>query len=741
MSQPAPETIAPNKSEGNLATNTAPAHNLKVLPGQPYPLGSTWDGKSVNFALYSENATGVELCLFDEKGAETRVPVKEQTAFVWHCCIPDLQPGQRYGYRVYGEYAPDKGLRFNPNVVLLDPYARAVTGTENFERGVMAYKIGENEDYDMQDAEQLGVPLGVVIDPAFDWSGDRSPNVPFHRTVIYEAHVKGLTMLHPEVPQELRGTYAGVASEPIIRHLKDLGITALEVLPVHQHLDDGFLIDKGLHNYWGYNTVNFFVPDVRYSAAAQQGALGGEVNEFKEMVKSLHAAGIEVILDVVYNHTAEGNHLGPTLSFKGIDNPTYYRLVSDNPRFYYDTTGTGNSLNVRHPQTLQLIMDSLRYWVTDMHVDGFRFDLASTLARGLHEVDQLSSFFTIIHQDPVLSQVKLIAEPWDIGEGGYQVGNFPVKWAEWNGIYRDAMRSFWKGDGGLADELGYRLTGSSDLYQNDGRKPYASINFFTAHDGFTLRDLVSYNDKHNDANGENNQDGHNDNRSWNCGVEGPTDDPEVNALRARQQRNMLATLVLSQGTPMLLGGDEMGRTQQGNNNAYCQDSDISWFDWEHKDEALLAFTQRLIALRSEHPVLHRRKFFSGRPIRGGVRDIMWLKHDGTEMNDEDWQNPQTQSLGMLLAGEGLQDEDESGKPLRDDTLMVVLNASHVDLVYVLPALGGAQTWTLLMDTGNDDASEQVKAGEQTPMIARSLKLFRAERGGANQAAPNASASS
>jgi glycogen operon protein len=504
-----------------------------------------------------------------------------------------------------------------------------------------------------------------------------------------------------------------------------LGVTAIELMPVHAHLDDPFLIDKGLRNYWGYSTLNFFAPELRYSAAYRRGDPVGAVREFKEMVKALHAAGLEVILDVVYNHTSEGNHMGPTLSFKGIDNPTYYRLVPDNPRFYFDYTGTGNTLNVRHPQTLQLIMDSLRYWVTEMHVDGFRFDLASTLARGLHEVDQLSGFFTIIHQDPVLSQVKLIAEPWDVGEGGYQVGNFPVKWAEWNGIYRDSIRAFWKGDGGVASDLGYRLTGSSDLYQDDGRKPSASINFVTAHDGFTLKDLVSYNDKHNEANKENNQDGHNDNRSWNCGAEGPTDDPAVSALRARQQRNFLATLLLSQGTPMLLGGDEFGRSQAGNNNAYCQDNAISWYDWSQVDEKLLAFTRRLLRIRREHPALHRQKFFSGRPIRGaGILDVMWYRHDGEPMTDEDWRNPHTRSLAMFLAGDGLTETDSRGRVLRDDHLLVILSAAPSELAFRVPQVPGCRRWELLLDTSDDDATESLACGELTKLMPNSLKLFR-----------------
>ncbi len=711
-----------------MTTTDKPA--VLIRPGTPAPLGATWDGKGTNFALYSENASGVELCLFDDQGNETRHALREQTAFVWHGYLPDVKPGQRYGYRVHGEYAPDQGLRFNPNVVLLDPYAKALSGTEQFDQGVFAYVPGGDEDREMQQEDQRGAPLGIVLDPAaYDWQGDRKPNIPFHQSVIYEAHVKGLTMTHPDVPGELRGTYAGMATEPVLNYLRELGITSIELLPVHQHMDDPFLLDKGLTNYWGYSTLSFFAPDVRYSAAARAGNPAGAVDEFRDMVRALHGAGIEVILDVVYNHTSEGNHMGPTLSFKGIDNPTYYRLVADNPRFYFDYTGTGNSLNVRHPQTLQLIMDSLRYWVTEMHVDGFRFDLASTLARGLHEVDQLSGFFTIIHQDPIISSVKLIAEPWDVGEGGYQVGNFPVNWAEWNGIYRDDMRAFWKGEGGLASEIGYRLTGSSDLYQNDGRKPYASINFVTAHDGFTLRDTVSYNDKHNEANGEDNKDGANDNQSWNCGAEGPTDDPEINALRARQQRNFLATLLLGQGTPMILGGDELGRTQGGNNNAYCQDDEISWYDWSSVDEGLLAFTRKTIALRKAHPALHRRKFFSGRTIRGeDVRDIVWLRFDGAEMSDEDWNNPQTQSMGIFLDGNGLDDIDAEGRPLVDDHLLLLLSASHVDLSFKLPSLGDCGEWELLLDTSDDSAQEKTRAGEDTALIARSLKLFRCPRG-------------
>ena len=709
-----------------------PVTTSNVRPGKSSPLGAHCDRHGTNFALYSENASGVTLCLFDEAGTETQYPLTERTAHVWHGYLPAVGPGQRYGYRVDGEYAPERGLRFNPHVVLTDPYARSLAGTENFNQGVFAYDMESKEDFSAVTSDQHGAPKAVVIDNAFDWQDDAPPDVAFHQSVIYEAHVKGLSMTHPDVPEHLRGTYAGMATQPVLTYLKELGITAIELMPVHQHVDDPFLLHRGLTNYWGYSSLGFFTPDVRYSAYANRGEaggeLGGEVREFKELMRALHAAGIEVILDVVYNHTAEGNHMGPTFSFKGIDNPTYYRLVDSNKRFYYDTTGTGNSLNVRHPQTLQLIMDSLRYWIQEMHVDGFRFDLASTLARGLHEVDQLSSFFTIIHQDPVISGVKLIAEPWDVGEGGYQVGNFPVQWAEWNGIYRDDMRRFWKGDGGLASEMGYRLTGSSDLYKDDGRAPYASINFVTAHDGFTLRDTVTYQDKHNDANGEGNQDGDNANESWNCGVEGPTRDAAINELRARQQRNILATLLLSQGTPMILGGDEFGRTQHGNNNAYCQDNELSWFDWHNQDQGLLAFTRRLIRLRRDHPALHRRKFFSGRPIRGGVSDIIWLRYDGVNMEDSDWHNNQTQSFGMFLDGNGLNDQDAQGNPLHDDHLLLLFSASRYELPFTLPGLGDCTDWELLLDTASDDAhSAVVMAGEQVRLTARSVQLYRCAR--------------
>ena len=698
----------------------------QVRPGVPYPLGATWDGRGVNFALYSEHASGVELCIFGDDGQETRIPLRERTAFVWHVYLPGVRPGTHYGYRVKGPYDPEKGLRFNEHVLLLDPYARAVSSHEDWQKGLFAYELG-NPDGDLKrsDRESLGAPRGVVIDTTFDWEGDERPGIQLHQMVIYEAHVRGLTMRHPEVPEKFRGKYAGLASDPMLRYFKELGINAIELLPIHAFVDDKMLKDRGLSNYWGYSSIAFFAPESRYRTGDIPGA---GVREFKEMVKRLHRAGIEVILDVVYNHTAEGNHLGPTISFKGIDNPTYYRLTEDSARYYFDVTGTGNTLNVRHPQALQLIMDSLRYWVLEMHVDGFRFDLAAALARSLHQVDQLSSFFTIIHQDPVLSQVKLIAEPWDVGEGGYQVGNFPVRWAEWNGKYRDVMRAFWKGDGGLAADLGYRLSGSSDLYENDGRRPYSSINFIVAHDGFTLKDLVSYNEKHNESNGEDGRDGANDNASWNCGVEGPTEDPGIRALRARQQRNLLATLLLSQGTPMLCGGDEIGRTQRGNNNAYCQDNETSWHDWMLDDErkALLRFTARVIRIRHEHPALRRAKFFKGRRIHGAdIRDILWIRNDGAQMSEEDWKTPYTRALGMLIAGNGLDDVNDEGQPIMDDDLFLIVNGGHEALDFVMPKVDReAGAWELLLDTNDDDGKETLKADGATPLAARSLKLYR-----------------
>jgi glycogen operon protein len=696
-----------------------------IRPGTPYPLGANWTGEGVNFAIYSEHATGVDLCLFDDGGQERRIALRERTAFVWHAFVPGVSPGARYGYRVHGEYAPTKGLRFNDHVVVLDPYAKAIEAPVAWEKGAFAYELGGPEgDLTRSELEALGAPRGIVIDPSFDWGDDARPNIPLHRTVIYEAHVRGMTMRHPEVPQKVRGKYAGLASDPMIRYFTDLGVNAIELLPVHAFVDDKILLDRGLRNYWGYNSIGYFAPEPRYRTV---GVPGQGVREFKEMVKRFHSAGIEIILDVVYNHTAEGNHFGPTLSFKGIDNPTYYRTTSDDPRYYFDYTGTGNSLNVRHPQTLQLIMDSLRYWVAEMHVDGFRFDLASTLARSLHEVDQLSSFFTIIHQDPLISQVKLIAEPWDVGDGGYQVGNFPIRWAEWNGKYRDVMRRFWKGDGGLAAELAYRLSGSSDLYENEGRRPYSSINFIVAHDGFTLRDLVSYNEKHNEANGESGRDGTDDNASWNCGAEGPTEDTNVRRLRARQQRNFLATLLLSQGTPMICGGDEIGRTQGGNNNGYCQDSETSWLDWALDDErkALLEFTRRLIRIRAEHPALRRAKFFKGRKIHGAdIRDIMWLRHDGKAMTEVDWKTPYTRALGMLIAGRGLDEVDEAGEPITDDDLLLLVNAGHEPLDFAMPSIEQlAASWSLLVATDDDRAEETVVVSGKARLTARSLRLY------------------
>ncbi|HXX66078.1 MAG TPA: glycogen debranching protein GlgX [Polyangiaceae bacterium] len=701
---------------------------LRLRPGCAAPLGATWDGSGVNFALYSEAATAVALCLFDAAGEEMRIPVRQRSDFVWHVYVESVGPGQRYGYRVDGPWEPARGLRFNSRNVLLDPYARALAGPADFAAGVFSYDV-RHPDADLAIAatDQRGAPLGVVVDPSFDWGDDSPPNTPLRKTVVYEAHVRGLTARHPDVAPELRGTYLGVATDPILRHLRELDVTALELLPVHAFVDDKPLLDRGLRNYWGYSSIGFFAPDVRYRSGAQPAA---EIRQFKRMVKALHAEGIEVILDVVYNHTAEGNHLGPTFGFRGIDNQAYYRLLPDQPRFYLDTTGAGNSLNVVHPQTLQLIMDSLRYWVQELHVDGFRFDLASALARGLFEVDRLSSFFSVIHQDPVIGRVKLIAEPWDVGAGGYQVGRFPVKWAEWNSNYRDTMRAFWRGDGGRAAELGYRLTGSSDLYQGGGRTPASSVNFITAHNGFTLHDLVTYENKHNEANGESNSDGPEENLSWNCGVEGETDDPDVRAMRARQVRNLFATLVFSEGTPMICGGDEIGRTQRGNNHAYCQDNEITWHDWDLDDErrALLAFAQRIVRLRRKHPLMQRAAFFRGREIRGvGVEDVRWFRHDGEPMNDGDWNNPATSSLGMFVAGAGLESLDENGAPQKDDDLLLLVNASPIDLEFELPSFvgrGRAAPWSLLVDTADDTAHERSPStGTSTRVVKRSLQLL------------------
>jgi len=676
----------------------------EIWPGRPYPLGASYDGAGTNFSLFSEVAEGVELCLFDEDENEERVELDEVDAFCWHAYLPNVGPGQRYGYRVHGPWAPEHGQRCNPSKLLLDPYAKAVDRPVLPHQTTFAYDFDDPEQRNDDDSGPH-VAKGVVHNPYFDWSNDRRPDVPLHESVIYEVHVKGFTAQHPDIPEAMRGTYSGLAHPAAIEHLTSLGVTAVELLPVHQFVHDGHLLDKGLRNYWGYNSIGFFAPHCEYAAT---GTTGDQVTEFKAMVRALHDAGIEVILDVVYNHTAEGNHLGPTLSFRGIDNAAYYRLVPDDPAFYYDTTGTGNSLNMAHPHTLQLIMDSLRYWVDEMHVDGFRFDLASTLARQFHEVDRLSAFFDLIQQDPVVSQVKLIAEPWDVGEGGYQVGNFPPRWSEWNGKYRDTVRDFWRGEPGTVGELASRLTGSSDLYQGDARRPVASINFVTAHDGFTLRDLVSYNEKHNEANGEDGADGESHNRSWNCGAEGETDDPEVLRTRAAQQRNLLTTLMLSQGVPMLLAGDELGRTQHGNNNAYCQDNEISWHDWADVDEGLLAFTRRLIDLRRSHPTFRRRRFFQGRPIRGTV-DLAWLRPDGQEMSDEDWDEGHRLAIGMYLNGESITEPDARGQRIVDDSFLLLFNASADSIDWVLPEQWGG-TWCTVLDTTGTLAEGEPVAG-------------------------------
>ena len=671
---------------------------MQPWPGSPYPLGATYDGAGTNFALFSEVAERVELCLFDESGAETRVRLPEVDGFVHHGYLLNVNPGQRYGYRVHGPHDPARGLRCNPNKLLLDPYAKAVTGTVDWDQSLFGYQF-DNPD-ERNEADSAGhTMLGVVVNPFFDWAHDRSPNIPYNETVIYEAHVRGLTMRHPDIPEELRGTYAGLAHPVMIDYLNTLGVTAVELMPVHQFLHDHGLTERGLRNYWGYNTFAYFAPHDDYATVSGPGS---QVQEFKAMVRALHEAGIEVILDVVYNHTAEGNQLGPTLSMRGIDNEAYYRLVEDDKRFYMDYTGTGNSLNVRSPHTLQLIMDSLRYWVLEMHVDGFRFDLAATLAREFYDVDRLSTFFDLVQQDPVISQVKLIAEPWDVGPGGYQVGNFPPLWTEWNGQFRDTVRDFWRGEHATLGEFASRITGSSDLYQDDGRRPYASINFVTAHDGFTLNDLVSYNDKHNEANGEDSRDGANDNRSWNCGAEGPTDDDKVNQLRARQRRNLMATLLLSQGVPMLLHGDELGRTQHGNNNAYCQDNELSWVDWSLLAEngELVDFTSAVVDLRHSHPVFRRRRFFAGRPIRKGeeLRDIAWFTPSGEEMSEQDWESGFGRSIMVFLNGDGIGDLDRRGERVRDDSFLLCFNAHDDDIDMSMPANGYGREWTVVLDT-------------------------------------------
>ncbi len=705
---------------------------MRIWPGYPYPLGATWDGQGVNFALFSENATAVELCLFDGPDSDKathRIRIEERTDQVWHVYIPGLWPAQHYGYRVHGPYEPSVGHRFNPNKLVMDPYAKAIASPIQWDDSMFGYRVGDPDaDLSFDERDNAGyMPKCIVVDQAFTWGGDQLLHTAWDKTIIYEVHVRGFTAQHPEVPAELRGTYAGLATPAVIDHLKALGVTAIELLPVHHFVRDRHLVERGLTNYWGYNTIGFFAPDIRYATSPLRGR---QVREFKTMVKTMHSEGIEVILDVVYNHTAEGNHLGPTLCFRGIDNAAYYRLVKDDPRYYMDYTGCGNTLNVTNPRALQLVMDSLRYWVTEMHVDGFRFDLASALARELHEVDRLGAFFDILHQDPILSQVKLIAEPWDLGEGGYQVGNFPVGWAEWNGKYRDTVRRFWKGDGGLIGEFAHRFSGSSDLYGRTGRQPYASINFIVAHDGFTLNDLVSYNEKHNEANLEDNRDGSDDNLSWNCGVEGPTDDPAILEMRERQKRNILATLLLSQGIPMICGGDEIGRTQHGNNNAYCQDTEISWYDWNLDKPArdLLAFARQIINIRLEHPVLRRRRFFQGRKIRGSeVKDVSWHRPDGREMTDDDWNKGYARSLAIRLAGDAIEERDEKGRPIVDDTFLILMNAHHEKLSFTLPAHKQGVRWESVLDTAEAATRKKkvrvLRGGERYDVEARSLALL------------------
>ncbi|MCV7011045.1 glycogen debranching protein GlgX [Mycolicibacterium madagascariense] len=709
---------------------------MEVWPGKAYPLGASYDGGGTNFALFSEVAERVRLCLFSDDGAgglqETQIDLPEVDAFVWHAYLPGIEPGQRYGYRVDGPYDPASGQRCNPNKLLLDPYAKAIDGTFDWNQSLFSYDFGDPDSRNDEDSA-ASMPKSVVINPFFDWGTDRPPQHEYADSVIYEAHVKGLTQTHPDIPEQSRGTYGAIAHPAVVEHLKELGVTAIELMPVHHFANDSTLIDKGLSNYWGYNTIGFFAPDSKYSSS---GTPGGQVQEFKTMVRTLHEANIEVILDVVYNHTAEGNHMGPTVSLRGIDNAAYYRLVDDDQRYYMDYTGTGNSLNVGHPHSLQLIMDSLRYWVTEMHVDGFRFDLASTLAREFYDVDRLSAFFELVQQDPTVSQVKLIAEPWDVGPGGYQVGNFPPQWTEWNGKYRDAVRDFWRGEDATLGEFASRLTGSPDLYEHTARRPVASINFVTAHDGFTLRDLVSYNEKHNEANGEDNNDGESNNQSWNCGVEGPTDDPEVLALRARQVRNFLTTTLLSQGVPMICHGDELGRTQGGNNNGFCQDNEITWIDWSTADADLIAFTAAVSEVRAEHPVFRRRRFFDGRPVRRrgaeGQPDISWFRPDGSEMSDEDWDSGFGKSVAVYLNGQGVPDRDSRGQRITDDSFVMCLNAHHEPIDFTLPPAEFGPSWVPVIDTatatGRSEDVDHVDAGGSVTVEGRATRLFRAVTG-------------
>lgn len=698
---------------------------MEIWPGKPYPLGATYDGTGTNFALFSSVASGVELCLIDDDLAETRIPLEEVDAYVWHCYVPGIRPGQRYGYRVHGPYDPENGHRCDPSKILLDPYAKAIDGQVNNHQANFSYDFSDHSKRAEEDS--LGhTMLSVVINPYFDWGHDRPPNHEYHDSVIYEAHLKGMTKSHPDIPEHLRGTYMGMAHPAMVSYLKDLGITAVELMPIHQFVNDTSLIDKGLSNYWGYNTIGFFAPQNTYAAA---GTRGEQVDEFKSLVKAYHEAGIEVILDVVYNHTAEGNHMGPTLSFRGIDNASYYRLVPDDKASYFDTTGTGNSLNMRSPHSLQLIMDSLRYWIVDMHVDGFRFDLASTLARELHEVDKLSSFFDIIQQDPIISQVKLIAEPWDIGENGYNVGEFPPLWTEWNGKYRDTIRDFWRGEPSTLSEFASRISGSSDLYEHSGRRPFASINFVTAHDGFTMRDLVSYNEKHNDANGENSMDGESHNRSWNSGAEGPTDDESIRELRIRQIKNFFATLLVSQGVPMISHGDEIGRTQSGNNNTYAQDNEISWMNWDLDNESLriLEFARSMIHFRKSHPTLRRRRFFQGSAFHGGTSDrgdILWLRNDGERMQDGDWDTWFARSVMMWLNGSGIQEPGVRGEKVIDDDLLIAFNASDEDLTFTIPQTPIDEPWYLIRSTFEDPVfTDGFVPGDTFTVQSRSVQIF------------------
>ncbi|MFC4071558.1 glycogen debranching protein GlgX [Actinoplanes subglobosus] len=699
---------------------------MHIWPGNPYPLGATYDGGGTNFALFSEAATRVELCLFDDDGKETRIDLPEREALVWHGYLPRVVPGQRYGYRVHGPYDLSRGLRCNPSKLLLDPYAKAIDGTYEWDQALFSYNFGDAGSVNDFDSASYS-PRSVVINPYFDWGNDRPLKIPMWQTVIYETHVKGMTVRHPDIPEDVRGTYSGLAHPAMIKYLKGLGVTAVELMPVHQFVHDSGLIERGLTNYWGYNTIGFFAPHNGYSSFPEG---GGQVQEFKAMVKALHQAGIEVILDVVYNHTAEGNHLGPTLSFRGIDNPAYYRLVDEDRQYYYDTTGTGNSLNVRHHESLRLIMDSLRYWVTEMHVDGFRFDLAAALAREFHEVDRLAAFFDLVNQDPVVSQVKLIAEPWDVGDGGYQVGGFPPNWTEWNGKYRDSVRDFWRGEPSSLGEFASRFTGSSDLYQDDGRRPIASINFVTAHDGFTLHDLVSYNEKHNDANGEGNRDGESHNRSWNCGVEGETDDADVIVLRERQKRNFLATLLLSQGVPMIAHGDELGRTQHGNNNVYCQDSEISWVDWAEarNEDVLTGFVRRLLKLRADHPIFRRRRFFTGQPAGdSALPDIAWLRRDGQPMTEADWNTRSGMTMTVFLNGHGIPERDALGEEIRDDSFLVLFNPLDEDVAFTLPGRDYGRTWEVAANTADPLLAAKrrtARSGTQFTVQRHTLVLLR-----------------